>query len=194
MIIIAVKKYYFCKKQTILCINEKILEEFNALINEGYNVVNFLGKTEEQNIQKIFVEVENKLGLFSKKSAKKIFFVSVELLQNIFRHSDHGKTFLYVLNLLGKKIIKITTGNFVDKFKFNQIKSKIEQLNLLSYEELRSLYKKVLANNEFSEKGGGGLGFIDISRKSCLPIELKHIKIDENLYFLIFSVFLENKI
>jgi len=172
-----------------------INNKYKEYIQEGYNIVIFQGNNNEKNVEYVLNEIDSKLHLFDKKIRRKIFFVCVEFLQNIYHHASKQYTnFFFVFNVIGKHIIKISAGNYTDKSKFEQVKSKIEQLNLLNYDEMLKLYRMVLNNNEFSEKGGGGLGFIDVSRKTDLPIDLNYVKLNENLYFLIFSVFLKNKI
>lgn len=175
--------------------NNKINKKYQKYLQEGYNIVVFEGENTKENIESILSEIESKFDLFEKKIRRKIFFICVEFLQNIYHHaSKENKYFFFIFNLIGKHIIKISAGNYTNKFNFEQVKSKIEQLNLLDSNEMVQLYRIVLNNNQFSEKGGGGLGFIDISRKTSLPIELNSLKLNENLYFLIFSVFLKNKI
>ena len=138
--------------------------------------------------------------IVDKVNKRKVFFISIELLQNIYHHAqkidfdgDKKSYFHFVINKVNDKYYKISAGNFVNRHKCNTLISRIEQLNILSEIEVKQLYKSVLNNNEFSEKGGGGLGMIDIKRKSEENIEYNHIFFDDNLYFFNFSVFLENK-
>ena len=46
------------------------------------------------------------------------------------------------------------------------LKAKLDKINALDKEGLRSYYKEVLDNGQYSVHGGGGLGMIDIARKS----------------------------
>ena len=50
------------------------------------------------------------------------------------------------------------------------VEEKINFVNKLSKGELKELYRKVLTNNQISDKGGAGLGFIDMRRKSGLDL------------------------
>ena len=47
-----------------------------------------------------------------------------------------------------------------------EIQQRLDDINAVEPEELRTLYKKALNEQEFSDKGTGGLGFIDIARKT----------------------------
>ena len=60
----------------------------------------------------------------------------------------------------------VTTGNYIANDSIPKLEAWLKRINSLSKPELRELYKEVLDNSHFSEKGGGGLGFIDIARKS----------------------------
>jgi hypothetical protein len=57
------------------------------------------------------------------------------------------------------------------------------KINLLSIEELKDYYIETLNNEAFSGKGGGGLGMIDIARKSGQKIEYTFHPVDESYSF-----------
>ena len=67
--------------------------------------------------------------------------------------------------------------------------------NITDYESISIWWNKkineILSNKEFSEKGGGGLGMIEMLRKSGNPIDSKFIIFDKNLYFFNFSIILK---
>jgi len=64
----------------------------------------------------------------------------------------------------------------------------LEKINSLTKEELKDFYKFVLNNQEFSAKGGGGLGLIDIARKTGSKLVYTFEPYDENFHFFDFSV------
>ncbi len=47
----------------------------------------------------------------------------------------------------------------------------MEQINNLDKDGLKDLYKEIIKNTTISEKGGAGLGFVDMARKSGQPLE-----------------------
>lgn len=139
--------------------------------------------------------IENKLQESDNnpKQTKKLYNVLVESLQNLYHHSEN-----YQLNGTPKKYavfsitrngdnFKVTTGNFIKKDKIHFIKDRIEQLNSLSPEEVKALYKMVLNNEEFSEKGGGGLGMIDIVKRTDSKLEYCFEPFSDDFYFFIFG-------
>ena len=78
----------------------------------------------------------------------------------------------------------ITTGNFILSENVNKLKTKLDYINGLEKDELKAYYKEVLNNGQMSNKGGGGLGMIDIARKSGqkLDYSFSHIN-DKNSFF-----------
>ncbi|HOM90289.1 MAG TPA: SiaB family protein kinase, partial [Bacteroidia bacterium] len=61
---------------------------------------------------------------------------------------------------------RIITGNYIKKEESEDLKSKLEKINSMNTEELRAYYLETLSTTELSQKGGAGLGMIDIARKS----------------------------
>jgi hypothetical protein len=55
----------------------------------------------------------------------------------------------------------------------------IDEVNGLDAEQLRERYRELLENNELSEKGTAGLGFIDISRKTGQKMFYKFESVDD---------------
>ncbi len=104
---------------------------------------------------------------------RKVFHVMVECLQNISKHADTfaKNDFLYsgrgiFLVSKAKEEYNVTTGNVIDNNKIEEITSLLEQINSLNKEGLKELYKNQMKEGRLSEKGGAGLGFIDIARKT----------------------------
>ncbi len=180
--------------------NPKIKKLYKELHQKDNIIVSYIGTINEDKLEDIFNEIEQKINSFSLQIKRKIFFISIELLQNIYHHSlleanEKDKVCFFVLSISNdKKQIKISSGNLTSKKQYDEITNRIDKLNLLSKKDIKDLYKKILSNNKFSEKGGGGLGLIDIRRKSGFPIKYNKIILNKNLYFFNFFILLENKI
>jgi len=104
---------------------------------------------------------------------KRVYHVMVESLQNISKHADDIKTGKPIrpgkgIFLVGRneESFVITTGNVVSNERKQQICSLIDHVNGLSKEEVKELYVKQMKEARLSEKGGAGLGFIDIVKKT----------------------------
>lgn len=113
----------------------------------------------------------------NRKVKKKFYNVATECIQNLYYHLDevnadnelissYDSRSAIVLISARKRFYSLQTGNYVPTDKIEGIQKRLDDINNVDPEELRELYKKVLNEQEFSDKGTGGLGFIDIARKT----------------------------
>ncbi len=131
---------------------------------------------------------------------KKVFHVMVECLQNISKHADDygANDYLFsgrgiFLVSKGKDEYSVTTGNAIDHTRMPELKRMLEQVNSLDKEELTELYKKQIKEGRLSDKGGAGLGFIDIKRKTGRNLEYHFLPInDVSSFFLLTSTISRN--
>ena len=123
---------------------------------------------------------------------KVTFHVVIESLQNLFHHGlsiEDGKPkYGAYLLLFIENAIKVITGNFISIEKIQMITDRINQINSMSKDELKALYKLILNNDDFSEKGGGGLGMIDIARKTGTKMEYEFFQVDEKVLFYVLKI------
>src|SRR5690242_12033717 len=98
---------------------------------------------------------------------RKVFNVMVECLQNICKHADNMKREeeRKAIFMIGKEgdIYDITSGNYIVNDNIEGLKEKLNIINSLDKEGLKELYKDLIQKSELSEKGGAGLGFVDIA-------------------------------
>lgn len=113
----------------------------------------------------------------NRKVKKKFYNVATECVQNLYYHLDevnsedikinsYDSRSALILIAARKRFYSLQTGNYVPTDKIDNIKQRLDDINAVDPDELRALYKKVLNEQEFSDKGTGGLGFIDIARKT----------------------------
>lgn len=107
-----------------------------------------------------------------KRVHKKIIYIIVECLQNIYNYF-RDKPYQKALNdescldiISNTEYYTINVSNYVCSEHYQSIIKKIEYINSLSAEQLHELYLKVLSSQKVSSSGGAGLGLIDIARKS----------------------------
>jgi hypothetical protein len=75
----------------------------------------------------------------------------------------------------------------VDNCKIPDLKNLLEQVNSLDKEELTELYKKQIKEGRLSDKGGAGLGFIDIKRKTGRNLNYHFLPINEDTSFFLLT-------
>ncbi len=103
---------------------------------------------------------------------KRIYYIMVEGLQNITRHQEEVATLnaekypgIFAIQKNGERYY-ISTGNVVANANIPALKEKLDTINSLSPEELKKFHREMLTTGSMSDKGGAGLGLIEMSRKS----------------------------
>jgi hypothetical protein len=158
--------------------------------NPGDAIFYFKGNIDSDIINNVLDSVEFKLITINEhpRLRKKVYNVLVESLQNLYHHADHvpfgfkaGNQEKYGIILMDKNNegYRITTCNFISNFRVGELESKIDRINKSSVDEIKELYKDVLNHQEVTDKGLGGLGLIDIARKTGNKLDYKFTKFDD---------------
>lgn len=119
------------------------------------------------------------------KIKKRAIYLIGESFQNIIKHGDinadaqdeSNKPEFFMTRSSNARHY-ITTGNLVKNNAVDNLREQIDYVNNLNKEELNALYKHQIKTGSFSEKGGAGLGIIDMARKTDQKI--KYIFLDYN--------------
>jgi hypothetical protein len=112
------------------------------------------------------------------KFKKRLSFLIAECFQNIIRHADkpeiltqtNNKPKIFALRNIGNSHY-ISSTNLIENTKKEELEEKLNSINTLTAEKLKQIYLEALVNNEISAKGGGGLGLIEMARKSGSPLK-----------------------
>jgi hypothetical protein len=160
-------------------------------------LLSFKGDVTSELLTSILQIMENKMDNMQEepKMKKKVYNVLVECLQNLYHHMDDvadaaGDINRSAIFMIGKlnNAYTITTGNYILGENVNGLKGRLDEVNALTKEELKEYYKKVLNNGEMSLKGGGGLGMIDIARKTGEKLEYNFLEIDNKVSFFTLNI------
>ena len=177
------------------------LQDSFRKMNEGDVLLAYKGSITPDLITNVLEVIESKLDDINTISAvkKKIYNVLVESLQNLFHHIDElpdkikdefDARFGVLVVSREDDFYRISTGNFVRKSKVRQLRDKIDKINSLSREELKDMYKFVLNHQKLSAKGGGGLGLIDIAKKTGNRMEYSFHNYNNEFDFFNLNVFI----
>lgn len=177
-----IKEWYSNRK------NSNVLFSYKGAITSG-KITGFLDAIEN------IVELNGE----SSKLKRKIYNVLVESLQNIYHHAEavtdelaylcddkeYDETGKFGVIIFQKESVgyRLLIGNLLKKNRSKLIKDKLDQINALSSDEIKTLYKLILNNHEFSERGGGGLGMIDVVKRTESKLEYEFYEYNEELYF-----------
>jgi len=128
------------------------------------------------------------------KVLRRVYHVMVESLQNINRHAEayeyRGHPYPgmgLVLVAKNKQRFQVTTGNIIETVHAEEIAMFLGKLNTMDPDALDDLYKKQLREGIVSPRGGAGLGFIDIKRKTGNYLDYSFVNIDDETTFFIFT-------
>ena len=150
------------------------------------------GVLNSETITRLEAEIESKILSQSlpKIVVKKVFFICIEALQNMFIHGfkdDNGAKHNFFILYLSDNAVHVIGANLIANPAIDKLKKHISKINSFDDPaELKTYYLEHLENNEISEKGGAGLGFITIGMKSGnkLETEYKRINDDRSMFLL----------
>ena len=170
----------------------KNLQNLHNTLNKQDILLIFNGVFNQESLLNLLSIIESQMtGTISLK--KKVFNIMIEMLQNIFKHSDNfekdipGKQGIFFLSEKNNKYL-LNTGNYIRNQKVNDLKDKIDYVNKLNTAELNDFYNKSLLNFTIDSSKEAGLGIIDLKLKSEQKLEYDFHKIDNDFSFFTFQV------
>ncbi len=170
------------------------IREYFDELSKGDVVIAYKGSITSDLINDVLEAVEKKLDEANEegKTRKKLYNVLVESLQNLYHHieethegieEDLDPKFGVLVIAREDGEYKVITGNFVNSSKIKYLKEKIDKINSLNKDELKDMYKFILNHQKLSAKGGGGLGLVDIARKTGSKLVYSFFNYNNNYYF-----------
>ncbi|MGY6562764.1 MAG: SiaB family protein kinase [Luteibaculaceae bacterium] len=169
---------------------KSFVTDFYKAMNENQLALVYEGEI-NQDLTKIFANMaERNLEGSQESSAtvKKMHHIVVECLQNISKHAEPknssgtGSRGVFMVRRLAEQY-EVITGNLVENEMVDEISFLLNKVNSLDKDELKEFYKSVLKESVLSEKGGAGLGLIDIKKKTGNPIEFNFLPVENNYSF-----------
>ncbi len=137
----------------------------------------------------MLLEKEMENSAFGFVGRKRLFMFVLESLQNVSRHSitsQHAEMSMVVYSKTDNGYT-VTTGNVLLTSGINDLKIKLDEINNLDTKEIRTIYRKMLGASEFSEKGGAGLGLIEMAKKTGNKLDYDFIALDDEYSYFVLS-------
>lgn len=140
--------------------------------------------------------IRNQTASALERIRKRVSFAISECFQNIIRHGElaspgeQEKASMFMVRNLANAYY-IGSVNLMHNKNVNKLREQLEALNELSAEELRSMYIQLLPVAQFSEKGGAGLGLIEMARKSRKKFKFDFLLVSHylSLFFMQLSFY-----
>jgi len=172
--------------------------DFYEKMERNKIMLSFKGDITSELLTSILQIMESKLDNMQEepKIKKKVYNVLVECLQNLYHHLDIDpadenqakfKSAIFMIGKVGQEY-NIITGNYILREKVGSLKDKLTKINIMSKDELKEYYKEILNEGEFSDKGGGGLGMIDIARKSGQKLNFNFVEVNQKYSFFSLNI------
>jgi hypothetical protein len=179
------------------------VNEYYYKLNGGDVLMAYKGNISSELISNVLEVVESRMDDYSEDSKirKKVYNVLVESLQNLYHHIDvlpesmHAEFDEKFGILVVAKVndqYRISTGNFVTEDRVGLLKNKIDKINSMTKEELKDMYKFILNHQRLSEKGGGGLGLVDIARKTGNKLDYTFERYNDTYFFFNMDVYIDS--
>jgi len=172
---------------------KSVLNLYDELVDNGISLV-YLGEF-SHDITKMFTSMakdDMEKSSEERTLRKRVYHVMVETLQNINKHSDEltDSNIGRGLFIIGRKEQSyfIITCNKVSSKKKKALSTSIEAVNNATKEELKEMYMTQIRDGELSDKGGAGLGLIDIARKTGKKYDYKFLDIESDEHLFIMKV------
>jgi len=175
----------------------KIEDYFSDQLSENL-IIYYKGNFDSSVINNVLDLVEAKMAATNDnlKLRKRVYHVLVESLQNLYHHVDKTPNdFSEQADKFGMLRItktgdgyKIVTGNFILSYNIKALEERLNKINKSSRVEIKELYKFILNHQRMSAKGGGGLGLVDIARKTGNKLGYSFVKYDDEYSFFYLNI------
>jgi len=171
--------------------------EFYQFMQNHNVILSFKGEISQEILLSIGDLLKEKLSHeeTQQRVIKKVFFIFIELAQNIDRYSSENTVIEEKPVGMGVLFIRecdthftIFAGNVVSPDEAADITEQCAIINPLSPDELKRYYKEQLKKPREEGKIGGGVGLISVVRKAGNPLETYSTNLDANRTFLVLSV------
>lgn len=103
-------------------------------------------------------------NLSGRTNIKRLCSIAIELLDNAQRYCSAGNVRMS-WDLKGDELV-ITIENQAKESDARRLLTMVDAVNKMSPEQLADAFRAQLTNGHFGEKGGAGLGFMEIARRS----------------------------
>jgi hypothetical protein len=158
----------------------------------------YKGLIKYDTIGQLISELKEKMFESHVKQAvyKKVLMVMIEALENVFKYHEHfdkDKKIVaefppQILILKDSHSFRIKCSNPLRAKDLPILKERIEKINYLDKNGVKEAYKKIITNGKFSEKGGAGLGIVEMAKISDEKLEFTFQPINEDFYYYSLSL------
>lgn len=154
---------------------------------------NIKGNASFESINNKLITLNTKLEStnFELVSIKRTYAITIELLYNIIYHGKKSINNTPDLDFsirVDKDYIYLKSSNYISHKELDSFRDTLCDLNSKSFDELRKMKSNQIKNGGITEKGGAGLGLIDICMKSGNHVDMFLKTINKELDWMTLEV------
>ena len=129
-----------------------------------------------------------------KRAALKVFSIFVEQVENVINYSVEkdpaNSAMSFGIVVVGKKddLFFVSGGNRIETSRQSKLEEYLTKLAAMDKKELKIYYKERRRAGKEEDSKGAGIGFIEMARKSCKPLEFNFQKIDNKYSFFTIKI------
>jgi hypothetical protein len=160
--------------------------ETRSMLHKSDLAQSYLGLVSQDNLKSILSATENNklVKTLPLSTRRKLMYVIIECLQNIYKHgsSIDGKPNVEFKLKLENNLATLIVSNIIDNYEVIPLKSKLDFLSNLDKKDLDLEFKKQAISNEqnFEAEGNAGLGLIEIARNATKKLEYYFSKLNDS--------------
>jgi len=165
---------------------------------DSISILHYKGKFTFERIGILLNDLKNKKETYKIDPVqyKKLLTLMIEILENVLKYSDRFEVF--VLDhpdfqpefelLLNEDGFVLTSRNPVRNKDKKEISRRINKINTSDEDELKKIYRDTITNGIFTEKGGAGLGFIEMAKITTNTIAFSFVPIEKGFSYFELSL------
>jgi hypothetical protein len=153
-------------------------------------IIDYSGAIHYDTIGELIHQFKNHVPILGIQIAtyKKILLVMIESLENIMKYrecplqtDENAMAFNPLFSVIkeGDRYF-INSCNSLEYNKMESLENRLVYLNNLTVQGIKEYYKETITNGQFSQKGGAGLGLIEMAKISGNKIEYMFQRVNEN--------------
>jgi hypothetical protein len=131
-----------------------------------------------------------------RQTMRRICSVLIEILQNTSLHAAkdgnnhmHG----YLIIARSSEKYRILTGNLILSGDIKVLENRMKGITMMDKNAIRKLFIETLCNEDFSYKGGAGLGLLTIAKRSLEEIQYSISSINETFGYFQMEITMETE-
>ncbi|MGB8491774.1 MAG: SiaB family protein kinase [Bacteroidales bacterium] len=157
----------------------------------------YRGNITERNSLPMLTLLENEMNddSYGIAGRKRLFMFVLENLQNIVKHGEQARFDKMPVVVYSRTDdgYNITTGNIISDSHIENLRKRLDKVNGLELTEIKNLYREILSTAEFSNKGGAGLGLIEMAIKTGNKLDYDFIHLKNGYSYFILSKTVDSK-